>query len=42
VKLGDLGAPARRPVRHRHVAYQARTQVLVDVIIYHDPAFQEP
>jgi hypothetical protein len=42
VKLDDLGAPARRPVRYRHVAYQARTQVLVDVIVYHDPAYQEP
>ena len=42
VKLGDLRAPARRPVRYRQVAYQARTQVLVDVIVYHDPAYQEP
>lgn len=42
VKLGELAAPARRPVRDRHVAYQARTQVLVDVMVSHDPAFEEP
>lgn len=42
MKLGELPTVARRAVRYRAVQYQARIQVLVDVVVFHDATFHEP
>jgi len=42
LKLGELPVVPRRAVRYREVSYQARTRVLVDVVVVHDPTFAEP
>lgn len=41
-KLGELPAPAGRPVRYADVRYHAHQRVPVDVIAVHEPAFAEP
>lgn len=42
MKLRELPCEAGRAVRYRAVFYQARERVPVDVVAFHDPAFQEP
>lgn len=42
LKLGELPVVPRRAVRYRQVTYQARTQVPIDVVVFHDPTFAEP
>ena len=32
----------RRAIRYRGVLYQARERVSVDVVVFHEPEFQEP
>jgi Transposase DDE domain len=41
-KLAELRGPLGTPLRFSNVQYQARDQVPVDVIFFHDPAFQQP
>jgi hypothetical protein len=41
-KLAELHGAERRAIRYRGVLYQARERVPVDVVVYHDPEFQEP
>ena len=41
-KLNQLQAPPRRAVRYEKVLYQERKKVLVDVIVYHDPDYEQP
>jgi hypothetical protein len=41
-KLAELPGEERRAIRYRGVLYQARERVPVDVVVYHDPEFQEP
>lgn len=41
-KLRELQPAAGRPIRYSHVLYQARIRVPVDVIVFHDPQFEEP
>jgi len=41
-KLRELSPGHPRPIRYRHVFYQARVRVPVDVIAFHDPQFEEP
>src|SRR5260370_25476242 len=42
VELAELLGEARRAIRYPRVLYQARERVPVDVVVYHDPEFQEP
>jgi hypothetical protein len=42
MKLGQLHAPARKDLRYQNVFYHAHRKVPVDVIVYYDPAYQEP
>jgi hypothetical protein len=42
LKLVELPAPRGQAHRYRGVLYQARERVPVDVIVFHDPSFQEP
>jgi len=42
LKLNQLKAPPRRAVRYQKVLYQERKKVLVDVVVYYDPDYQEP
>lgn len=41
LKLGQLTAPPRTPVRYVDVLYHAQQRVAVDVVVYHDPAYAE-
>jgi len=41
LKLGELPVNGGRAVRYRQVLYQAREQVPVDVVVYHEPAFKQ-
>jgi len=41
-KLAELLGEDRRAIRYPRVLYQARERVPVDVVVYHDPEFQEP
>jgi len=41
-KLAELPGEDRRAIRYPRVLYQARERVPVDVVVYHDPEFQEP
>src|SRR5260370_9076938 len=41
-KLAELPGEERRAIRYPRVLYQARERVPVDVVVYHDPEFQEP
>lgn len=41
-KLGQLPGPSRHAVRYRDVVYHAHERVPVDVVVFHDPAFQDP
>jgi Transposase DDE domain len=41
-KLGELQGRYRRAVRYPGVLYQAKERVPVDVVVYHDPEYQEP
>jgi hypothetical protein len=42
LKLGELPVVPGRAVRYRQVTYQARTQVPIDVVVFHDPTFADP
>jgi hypothetical protein len=42
MKLGQLQAPLRKAVRHENVLYHSYRNVPVDVIVYYDPAYEEP
>jgi hypothetical protein len=42
MKLGKLHAPLRKALRYQNVLYHAHRKVPVDVIVYYDPAYQEP
>lgn len=42
LKLRELPGPPGRAVRYPLVLYQARERVPVDVVVFHDRAFQEP
>ena len=42
MKLGQLHAPPRKALRYQDVLYHAQRKVPVDVIVYYDPAYQEP
>jgi hypothetical protein len=42
MKLGKLYAPLRKALRYQNVLYHAHRKVPVDVIVYYDPAYQEP
>ena len=42
LKLRELPCQPGRAIRYRTVLYQARERVPVDVIAFHDPAFQQP
>lgn len=42
LKLHQLPHPVGDPVRYREVRYQAREQIGVDVVAFHDPQFREP
>jgi hypothetical protein len=42
MKLGQLPAPPGRAVRYEGIRYHAARQVLLDVVVYHERAFQEP
>lgn len=41
-KLGELQCGNDRPRRYRGVLYQAKLRVPVDIVAFHDSAFQEP
>lgn len=41
MKLGQLPALPRQAIRYGNVLYHAHRQVAVDVIVYHDPSYQE-
>lgn len=42
MKLGRLQAPPRKAVRYENVLYHSYRNVPVDVIVYYDPAYEEP
>lgn len=42
MKLGQLQAPPRKAVRYENVLYHSYRNVPVDVIVYYDPAYEEP
>lgn len=42
LKLRELPVLPGRARRYSGVRYQARERVLLDVVVFHDPAFQEP
>lgn len=42
MKLKELPARPGQALRYPLVRYQAREQVPVDVVVFHDPAFREP
>lgn len=41
-RLSDLPTKPGRAVRYSSVQYQAHQKVPVDVVVFHDPSFQEP
>jgi len=41
-KLHHLAATSGIPRRYENVRFHAQRQILVDVIVYHEPGFQEP
>ena len=41
-KLGELMPVPGKAIRYRNVHYQASLRVLVDIVAYHEPDFQEP
>lgn len=42
LKLRELPVRPARACRYVGVRYQARERILVDVVVFHDPAFREP
>jgi hypothetical protein len=42
LQVAELLGEDRRAIRYPRVLYQARERVPVDVVVYHDPEFQEP
>lgn len=42
LKLGELACAPGAACRYRGVRYQAQQRVPVDVVVYHDPHFQQP
>jgi len=42
MKLGKLHVPLRKALRYQNVLYHAHCKVPVDVMVYYDPAYQEP
>jgi hypothetical protein len=42
MRLGQLHAPPRRALHYENVLYHFHRKVLVDVIVYDDPTYEEP
>jgi hypothetical protein len=42
MKLGQLQAPPGKAIRYENVLYHSHRNVPVDVIVYYDPAYEEP
>ena len=42
MKLRQLHAPPRKAIRYEKILYHAHRKVPVDVVVYYDPAYEEP